>query len=416
MINSKSQNISIIFDKKKENITTKNFLLILANNSNKELNKNKILLEMILFYQNQINKYKQTLSKISKNSKINNKINIKNILIENNQVLIDSKKSINNEIKEKQKKYNIDLQILSQNTQQLKNVLYTLQEKNFLIENKIKEKDSLISRLEELLYNFRLNIYDFDLINEIDENYLGNENNSIKFCEKIAILNSQFYHEYLLLKSIKFNKLSNKNNNLVQEKNKLKKIIKEIKNKNKINENNIYDNNYDDNINKNNKEIICLENNSNKDYSSKSNIKITNFSTEGSIFNENDSLYFDTEEQIDIEFPDNDFSDYYLSQKNLVVNLVKKKIVVPPLDFRLIEYKKNRKGLSYDETSLSRNFQNDSNDSQYLIIKNIKILKKKIKSINRQNENLAKKCQKYEKKIRQIALFLYTNSNKIYSI
>ena len=416
MINSKSQNISIIFDKKKENITTKNFLLILANNSNKELNKNKILLEMILFYQNQINKYKQTLSKISKNSKVNNKINIKNILIENNQVLIDSKKSINNEIKEKQKKYNIDLQILSQNTQQLKNVLYTLQEKNFLIENKIKEKDSLISRLEELLYNFRLNIYDFDLINEIDENYLGNKNNSIKFCEKIAILNSQFYHEYLLLKSIKFNKLSNKNNNLVQEKNKLKKIIKEIKNKNKINENNIYDNNYDDNINKNNKEIICLENNSNKDYSSKSNIKITNFSTEGSIFNENDSLYFDTEEQIDIEFPDNDFSTYYLSQKNLELNLIKKKIVVPPLDFRLIEYKKNRKGLSYDETSLSRNFQNDSNDSQYLIIKNIKILKKKIKSINRQNENLAKKCQKYEKKIRQIALFLYTNSNKIYSI
>ena len=293
--------------------------------------------------------------------------------------MFDSKKSINDEIKEKQKKCTLDLQILNQNTQQLKNVLYTLNEKNFLIENKIKEKDSLISRLEEMLLNFKLNIYAFDSTNEIDENYLGNKNNSIKFCENIAILNSQFYHEYLLYKSIKFNKLSNKNKNLVQEKNKLKKIIKEIKNKNKINENNIYDNNYDDNINKNNKEIICLENNSNKDYSSKSNIKITNFSTEGSIFNENDSLYFDTEEQIDIEFPDNDFSDYYLSQKNLVVNLVKKKIVVPPLDFRLIEYKKNRKGLSDDETTLSRNFQNDSNDSQYLIIKNIKILKKKIK-------------------------------------
>ena len=55
--------MSIIFDKKKENIPTKNFLLKLANNSKNELNKNKILLEMILFYQNQINKYKQTLSK-----------------------------------------------------------------------------------------------------------------------------------------------------------------------------------------------------------------------------------------------------------------------------------------------------------------------------------------------------------------
>ena len=128
----------------------------------------------------------------------------------------------------------------------------------------------------------------------------------------------------------------------------------------------------------------------------------TNETTENSIFDINDSLYFDTEEQMDVEFPENDFSSYYLSQKTLGLNLFKKKIVVPPLDLKLIEYTRNNAKLSFEEKSLSRDFEDDLDYK-------IKKIKKKIKSMNILNKNMDIKCHKYEKKIEQLALFLYTN-------
>ena len=187
-----------------------------------------------------------------------------------------------------------------------------------------------------------------------------------------------------MYKSIKFNKEKNKILRLTEEKNELINIINTLKNqkpKNKI-ENKIYmEKNYLNNSNGINNP--------------------TNETTENSIYDINDSLYFDTEEQMDVEFPENDFSSYYLSQKSLGLNLAKKNVVVPPLDFKLIEHKKNKEELSSGK-SLSRVFEDDLDYK-------MKKIKKKIKSMNRQNKNMDIKCHKYEKKIEQIALFLYSN-------
>ena len=130
----------------------------------------------------------------------------------------------------------------------------------------------------------------------------------------------------------------------------------------------------------------------------------TNVTTDNSIFSMNDSLYFDTEEQIDVELPENDFSSYYLSQKSLGFNIIKKKLIIPPFNLEQIKYNanKNKYGSSYREISLSRSLEND-------ISHKIKNIKKQIKSYKRQNNNLDKKCQKYEKKIKQIALLFYSN-------
>ena len=180
---------------------------------------------------------------------------------------------------------------------------------------------------------------------------------------------------FLMYLSIKFNKEKNKILRLTEEKNELINIIdslKKKKSKNKIE----------------NKNKIYMENN----YLNNNNVinNPMNEMTENPIFDINDSLYFDTDEQMDVEFPENDFSSYYLSQKSLGLNLAKKNVVVPPLDFKLIEHKKNKEELSSGK-SLSRVFEDDLDYK-------IKKIKKKIRSMNTQNKNMDIKCHKYEKK------------------
>ena len=128
----------------------------------------------------------------------------------------------------------------------------------------------------------------------------------------------------------------------------------------------------------------------------------TNITTDGSLSNINDSLFFDTDEQIDIELPENDFSSYYLSQKSLGFNIVKKKLFVPKLDLTQIKYNLINNNSSSKEISLSRLLENGDTYK-------IKKIKKQIKSCEKQKVNLEKKIEKYEKKIMEIALFLYSN-------
>lgn len=217
----------------------------------------------------------------------------------------------------------------------------------------------------------------------------------------------EYNHEYLIYKSIKFNKIKNKINKLTEKKKKLKNIINkdkkhELKNINDIND--YIDDPFIEEDKKNfNKEINI--NNSNDI------IFPTNVTTENSFYSINDSLFFDTEEQIDVELPEKDFSSYYLSQKSLGFNNIKKKLIVPPLNLKQIKYNayKNKNGISYREISLSRSLEND-------IHQKIKNIKKQIISYERQNINLDNKCQKYEKKIKQIALLLYSNPKNKFEI
>ena len=211
----------------------------------------------------------------------------------------------------------------------------------------------------------------------------------------------EYYHEYLLYKSTKFNKIKNKIKKLTEKKKKLENIINKYskkKSKNIININcNIDDafieenkNNFKTEVNINNNNDIIIK---------------TNVFTENSFFSLDDSLYFDTEEQIEVELPENDFSSYYLNQKSIGFNIIKKNLIIPPLNLEQIKYNanKNKNGSLFTEISLSKSFEND-------IHHKIKNIIKKIIFYKSQNINLDKKCQKYEKKIKQIALLLYSNS------
>ena len=388
----------------------KDTLLNLAIKSNDEINKNKILKEIIEFKKNEINQYKVYLSILSsdkKNSDENNKSIIENELIKNNKKLFDSNEIIKSEIKSLKNKYEINSVNLERNLKQQKNVLEALEETNFILENKIKEKEAMIDKIKEIEFDITLNVN--EISNEIGPEVFNNLKEYKNAIDYSLILNEEYFREYLLYKSIKFNKIKNKINKLVEKKKKLENIINNNNNQNLKNIINI--NNYTDNID--NTFIEENKNNLNKDILNKSNDIIipTNVTTENSIFSMNDSLYFDTEEQIDVELPENDFSSYYLSQKSLGFNISKKKLIIPHLNLKQIKYNayKNKIGSSDREISLSRSFENDTTHR-------IKAIKNQIKSYKRQNINLDKKCQKYEQKIKQIALILYSNSKSKFII
>ena len=391
----------------------KDTLLNLAIKSNDEINKNKILKEIIEFKKNEINQYKVYLSIRSsdkKNSDENNKSIMENELIKNNKKLFDSNEIIKSEIKSLKNKYEINSVNLERNLKQQKNVLEALEETNFILENKIKEKEAMIDKIKEIEFDITLNVN--EISNEIGPEVFNNLKEYKNAIDYSLILNEEYFREYLLYKSIKFNKIKNKINKLVEKKKKLENIINNNNNQNLKNIITLINiNNYTDNID--NTFIEENKNNLNKDILNKSNDIIipTNVTTENSIFSMNDSLYFDTEEQIDVELPENDFSSYYLSQKSLGFNIIKKKLIIPHLNLKQIKYNayKNKIGSSDREISLSRSFENDTTHR-------IKAIKNQIKSYKRQNINLDKKCQKYEQKIKQIALILYSNSKSKFII
>ena len=391
----------------KEEIKTT--LLNLAIKSNEEINKNKILKQIIEFKKNEINQNKAYLSLFSSLKKNFNPINksmIENELIKNNKKLSDSKELLKNQIKTLKEKYEANSVILERNLKQQKNVLEALEEANLILENKIKEKESIIDKIDEIIFNIMININNDELSEEIGLGPFKNLKEYNNIIDYELMLNKENNQENLLYKLMKFNKIKNKINKLVEKKKELENIINKDNKKNS--ENSII--NINDNID--NTLIEENKNNFNKDILNNSNVNDiriqTNVTTENSIFSMNDSLYFDTEEQIDIELPENDLSSYYLSQKSFGFNIIKKKLIIPTLNLEQIKYNsnKNLNESSSREISLSRSFENDTSHR-------IKTIKNKIKSYIRQNNNLDKKCEKYEKKIKQIALFLYSKPKNL---
>ena len=332
---------------------------------------------------------------MKKKFNINFKKEIENELLNYNKNLKQSNESLRNEINKMKEKYRNNSMLLEENNKQQQIILETLKETNFILENKLKEKEALILNINELLCDMVLDLDNIEIIKGINEDFFGNKEEAKQTIENTLLLNNEYYHEYLIYKSMKYNKTKNRINELIKKKKELEQN----------NCNNSKDNVFSENGKKN---IIYPKNNPiNEDNENSSNDIIipTDVTTENSIFNMNDdSLYFDTDEQIDIEFPENDFSSCYLSSKSLGNSSdVKKKIIVPPLDLKLIKYNLDYRVFSIGEKSLSRNIEND-------ITTEIKKIKTKIKSYIRQNKNLEKKCQKYENKIKHIACFLYSNS------
>ena len=369
--------------------------------SHKEINKNKLLNQTILFNQTQLKKIKKILSKFLSYEKLSNKNaskEIENQLTKLKEKLIKYKESLFYEIKCNKEKMNINSIMLDKNTKQQLNVLDSLKNKNFILENNLKEKDSLIERLKIILCDAILNFHDVEIIKNIEPDYLANIEKNQTIIETDFLINREYYNQFLLYKLMKFNKIKNKAYKLNEKKNELLNTINEYYHKNNKFENII-------------KDKPSLEKNITKDNFDISNDIIipTNVSTNGSILNMNDSLYFDTEEQIDIKLPENDFSSFFSSQKSLSLNTLKKNIYIPPLNIELIKNNMKNEESSSEEKSLSRILENDLDYK-------IKKMKKQIKSYKRQNDNLDKKCKKYENKIKQIALLLYFESKNDLSI
>jgi hypothetical protein len=397
-----TKNKKVEKNKNKNNKETIITLSKLANISIDESNRNKFLTQMIELRKNQINQNKLYLSILSHYKNNSNK-NIKNVieneLLNYNTNLKISNECLNNKIKQIKEKYKNNSILLEKSIINQKNLLETIKEAKFILENKLKEKDSLIIRIKELLCDSILNLDTIEIINGINEDYFGTSKENEKIIENTLELDKNYYNEYLLYKSMKFNKIKNKILKLSEKKNELRQYENKNMKNNIDNDFASFNNDYTK-YSKNN-----LNNNDNLN-SGNDLIIPTNVTTENSIFNMNDSLIFDTDEQIDVEFPDNDFSSFFLSQKSLGHIAIKKNIIVPPLDLKLIKYNLKNKEFSIGEKSLSRDLESD-------ITNNIKKLKEKIKLYNILNKNLDKKCEKYERKIKQIACYLYSNKNNI---
>ena len=109
----------------------KETLLNLAVKSNDEINKNRILKQLIEFNKNELNRNKECLSLLSSLNKIshlNIKKLVKNELIKNNKYLLDSKELLKNKIEVLKRQYEINSFVLERNIKQQKNVLEALKE------------------------------------------------------------------------------------------------------------------------------------------------------------------------------------------------------------------------------------------------------------------------------------------------
>ena len=128
-----------------KNIEIRTGLIELMRKSHKEINKNKLINQTILFKQTQLNEIKKILSKFSSWEKISNENiskEMENQLIKLKEKLIKYNESLFYEIKSNKEKMNIYSIILDKNTKQQINVLDSLKNKNFILENKLKEKES----------------------------------------------------------------------------------------------------------------------------------------------------------------------------------------------------------------------------------------------------------------------------------
>ena len=231
-----------------------------------------------------------------------------------------------------------------------------MQNTNFLLQNAIIEKDSIIEKLNNDLSN----ILKFPLFREHKRDQKVNPND----IEDDFYDDYDYYQDLLLSKSKGFNKYSNKVKILQDKIYKLKQL------------------------NTNNSRSIMNTLVSIKPF----NIKETLNSSE-SYDDYLDDLNSDSDD--DVDFIDN------ILNRNCIKNH-ENKIQIPKIDLKQIEYNKRKYRNDDKEISLSRS----RNDDDSLMESKIRSLKQKIKNFKRRVKNKSVKIQKYEQRIPEMKRIL----------
>ena len=238
----------------------------------------------------------------------------------------------------------------------LKTEYETLQNKNFILENVIKEKDSIIKKLNrDLNYILKYPVF-------------KESKREIKILNPYEIEDDLFddldyYQDLLLLKSKGYNKYSNKINNLKEIINKFKKSEINNSSRNVI------------------QTLIVIE-----PYKIKENLN----KTESYDF---DDLNSDSEDNVN--FCDKIDNINYIKNKE-------KKIIIPKIDLKQIEYNKRKFKPQDEEISLSRS----KNDDISLMESKIRRLKQKIKNFKRRVKMKFEKIIQYEQSIPEMKSIL----------
>ena len=238
----------------------------------------------------------------------------------------------------------------------LKTEYETLQNKNFILENIIKEKDSIIKKLNR------------DLNHMLKYPVFKESKREIKILNPYEIEDDLFddldyYQDLLLLKSKGYNKYSNKINNLKEIINKFKKSEINNSSRNVI------------------QTLIVIE-----PYKIKENLN----KTESYDF---DDLNSDSEDNVN--FCDKIDNINYIKNKE-------KKIIIPKIDLKQIEYNKRKFKPQDEEISLSRS----KNDDISLMESKIRRLKQKIKNFKRRVKMKFEKIIQYEQSIPEMKSIL----------
>ena len=354
--------------KKIANKINKKLIENFANEVNTEMKHNRYLSDLITTQQKELSRNRNQLEKYS--STTNSQARLKAILSDLNNNINDLKKTnddIKNITKNLKEKQNLLIETFHKNYDENIQEISKLKESNFLYENAIKEKNSIYSRL-----NFELKtLKQFPYFKEnLREKYIVN----FYSIEDEYFEQLEYYQDYLLRKLRAYNKTNNKIKKLEKEINKIKTTGKfTIEKKIPIVHNFKRKNSFDFNKNKNNFEKI------------KSKHRHTQ-----SVFER-----LDTEDILNSDSDDDEinFIDV-VSNKNKIDN---KKIIVPKIDLKQIEFNKKKFKQQDKEKSLSR--KKDFSDSSE-IRSQIK-LKKKIKNIKKKNEVQTQKIIKYEQKIEE---------------
>ncbi len=238
----------------------------------------------------------------------------------------------------------------------LKTEYETLQNKNFILENVIKEKDSIIKKLNR------------DLNHMLKYPLFKESKREIKILNPYEIEDDLFddldyYQDLLLLKSKGYNKYSNKINNLKEIINKFRKSEINNSSRNVI------------------QTLIVIE-----PYKIKENLN----KTESYDF---DDLNSDSDDNVN--FCDKIDNINYIKNKE-------KKIIVPKIDLKQIEYNKRKFKPQDEEISLTRS----KNDDISLMESKIRRLKQKIKNFKRRVKMKFEKIIQYEQSIPEMKSIL----------
>ena len=368
----------------------KNQLSFLATNAKIRLNQNQNLNELIKIKEKQISRNKDNLTKFSAFNKIakdeneiSNEVK-KEIKAGNNELLslnIYWHKQINN----LNEKYTSLKKLFYDNNSKLINQLDILKDRKFILENALIEKESEINRLQNDINEIYDQFYDkIKVENFVQEESCESENEFNK------ILNN--YKDYLLNKSMGFNKYKKMNSELKRKiidlKTKIKNINRYINTLKNLNTN--FDcidfSNYSNNIYIEGEE--CL-----KDIKDKSEISINitniNLNTEDSLNEIITNVEPDDIDRYDL------ISNTYIEEKSKINLQMPLKL---KLDLSQICYNRKQSKIEDKEKSLSRN----NNDDKDLYSIRINKMKNKINSCVERQDYYIEKINKYKEIIKEI--------------